>query len=272
MDKKLIVCGDSFSIGIGCLDLENEPYGSLLSKKLDIPLINLAKGSSTNMSIFLQAKYAVEKLATTDDIIIVSNTSYDRVEWFPFDTKIDKPELSNTDVNYHQYAPYGFNSYYPKGAPNRIQLENPMKNDSDYNGYMFTENFAGVIDYWENFRKDKNPSGYYERFTFEDDKRIKTLYDYATLIHDSRINRIYSIAVLGMAHQLLKRAGIKHLILTHEVDVYSQTIDLDNLVTVDWGQLSVNYPDKVETYHTSPEGQYIAYESVLSKLQENGWA
>jgi hypothetical protein len=272
MDKKLIVCGDSFSIGIGCLDLENEPYGCLLSKKLNIPLINLAKGSSTNMSIFLQAKYAVEKLANKDDIVIVSNTSYDRVEWFPFDTKIDQPELSNTDVNYHQYPPYGYNSYYPKGAPNRIQLENPMKDDTDYNGYMFTENFAGIVDYWENFRKDKNPSVYYDRFTFEDDLRIKTLYDYATLIHDSRINRIYSIGVLGMAHQLLKRAGIKHLILTHEIDTYSQTIDMENLAPVDWGYLSFHYPDKVETFHTSPEGQQLAYEYVLKKLQENGWA
>jgi hypothetical protein len=32
--KNLVICGDSFSIGIGCHNLETEPYGSLLAKKL----------------------------------------------------------------------------------------------------------------------------------------------------------------------------------------------------------------------------------------------
>ena len=27
--KNLVICGDSFSIGIGCHDLNNEPYGSI---------------------------------------------------------------------------------------------------------------------------------------------------------------------------------------------------------------------------------------------------
>ena len=53
--KKIVICGDSFNIGIGCRDLANEPYGQLLSKELGIPIINLAKGSSTNLSIYLQS-------------------------------------------------------------------------------------------------------------------------------------------------------------------------------------------------------------------------
>ena len=27
--KNLVICGDSYNIGIGCHDLHNEPYGSL---------------------------------------------------------------------------------------------------------------------------------------------------------------------------------------------------------------------------------------------------
>ena len=33
--QNIVICGDSFSIGIGCNDLYVEPFGSLLSKKLD---------------------------------------------------------------------------------------------------------------------------------------------------------------------------------------------------------------------------------------------
>ena len=32
--KKLVVCGDSFAKGIGCRNLETEPYGSLVANSL----------------------------------------------------------------------------------------------------------------------------------------------------------------------------------------------------------------------------------------------
>ena len=269
LTKKIIVCGDSFSIGIGCTDLATQPYGSLLSKKLKMPLINLAKGSSTNLSIYLQAKYAVENLATPGDIVMISNTSYDRVEWFPLDHSFKEQNLTNTDVNYHQYPPYGIDSYHDGKKP--VQLENPMEHDSDYDGKMFTENYMGVIDYWETFRKDDKESGYYRRFDAEPKERMKTLYDFATTVHEPRINRIYSIGVLAMAHQLLKRANINHLILTHEVAEYASYIDIQNLVNVSWGQLSLDYPDKLKTWHTGPNGHKAAFKTVLAKLKENRW-
>ena len=56
MKKSIIVCGDSFSIGIGCRDLLNDPYGCLLSKELNMPLLNFAKGSSTNLSIYFRIR------------------------------------------------------------------------------------------------------------------------------------------------------------------------------------------------------------------------
>ena len=72
---KLVVCGDSFSIGIGCHDLKNEPYGALLAKELDKDVINYSKGSSTNLSILLQVKYAIEKNPDID-LICIGVTSY----------------------------------------------------------------------------------------------------------------------------------------------------------------------------------------------------
>lgn len=265
MNKKLIICGDSFNIGIGCIDLNTEPYGTLLSNTLDRKQVNLAKGSSTNLSIYLQVEYAVKNIATSDDIVIVSHTSYDRVDWFPWDDD-SKNQITNADVNYHQYPPYGEYTYH------QILENHPMSFDSGYNGRMFTENFMGVIDFWETFRKDDKESGYYSRFINEPKERMKTLYDFATTIHDSRINRLHSIGVMTMAHQLLKKRDIKHLILTHEPMEYAKFIDEENLVELSWGKLSVDYPDEIKSMHSGPEGHIKAHDIILDKLKINGWA
>jgi hypothetical protein len=266
-DKKIVVCGDSFAVGIGCRDLLNEPVGSLLAKKLNRPMVNFAKGSSTNLSIFLQMQYVADHLADTTEIALIGNTSYDRVEWFPLDADFSgRAEITNEMVNYHQYPPYAPHSYIQ-------QLPNPMEDDPKYTGAMFTENYMGVIDYWENFGRKRNKpySDYYKRFEQEPKQRMKTLYDFAVGVHEPRINRIYSIGVLALGHQRLKHAGIKHLIFTQEVDAYAKYIDRENLVNISWGQLSLDYPDDLPSWHTSAEGHQVAYEKVMEKLTENGW-
>jgi hypothetical protein len=264
MNNKLIICGDSFNIGIGCRDLTIEPYGVLLANVLDRKLVNLAKGSSTNLSIYLQVEYAVKKIANEDDIVLVSHTSYDRVDWFPLDYEFGH-EITNVDVNYHQYPPYGPETYHQV-------LEHPMYDDPDYKGGMFTDNFMGVIDYWETFRKDNKYSGYYARFHNEPKERMKTLYDFATTIHDPRINRLHSIGVMTMAHQILKKNNIKHLMLTQEPNEYANFMDKENLVELSWGELSIEFPDDLPSWHTSSQGHVKAYSMVLDKLKENGWA
>jgi hypothetical protein len=265
MSKKLIICGDSFNIGIGCIDLHTEPYGVLLANNLERELFNLAKGSSTNLSIYLQAEYAVKNIASEDDIVLVSHTSYDRVDWFPMDYKFGH-EITNVDVNYHQYPPYRAETYH------QVLDKHPMQDDPLYKGGMFTENYMGVIDFWETFRKDDKYSGYYARFQNEPKERMKTLYDFATTIHDPRINRLQSIGVMTMAHQLLKKHNIKHLMLTQEPEEYAKYMDEENLVRLSWGELSVKYPDEIKTWHTGPDGHNEAYNIVLTKLKENGWA
>jgi hypothetical protein len=262
--NKLIICGDSFNIGIGCPDLHKEPYGSVLADTLGLDLVNLAKGSSTNLSIYLQAEYAVNNIATENDIVLISHTSYDRVDWFPWDDD-NRNYITNADVNYHQYPPYGENTNY------QILENHPMANDINYNGRMFTENFLGVIDYWETFRKDDKESGYYSRFKDEPKERMKTLYDFAITIHDTRINRMHSMGVITMAHQLLKNKNIKHLILTGDVVGYSKLIDRKNLVDVCWETLSLKHPDELKTLHTGPEGHNEAARLIMNKLIQNEW-
>lgn len=270
MDKKqIIMCGDSFSAGIGCKDLINDPAVALVAKELNKPYFNLAKGSSTNLSIFLQVKYAVEKLASTTDLVLIGNTSYDRVDWFPLDMTFSSGEISMTDVNYHEYPPFMPGSYVVPGG--FINPHHPMENDADYSGKMFTENYMGVIDYWENFGSKNIPNNYYKRFDNEPKERMKTLYDFATQIHEPRINRIFSIGVLTMAHNLLKNAGINHLIFTQEPNAYANYIQAENLVEISWGQLSLDYPDTIGSWHTSEQGHQVAANRVLEKLKLNGW-
>lgn len=268
MNKKIIICGDSFAKGIGCRNLDTEPYGSKLSAQLGMPLVNLAKGSSTHLSIFLQAKYVVDNFADSAGLVIVTNTSYDRIEWFPWDYDNPARELTNTDVNYHEYPPYMKGSYVVEdfnGCPH------PLIEDVRYEGKMFTENLMGVIDFWETYGSKGVIGNYYHRFKDEPLERMKVLYDYAGQIHNPIINRLHSIGLLTMAHQLLSKAGIRHLIGTQEIEAYSAFIDRSNLVNIDWGQLALDYPDDLPTWHTSAQGHEVASNIVIDKLKENGW-
>jgi hypothetical protein len=267
--KQIAICGDSFSVGIGCRDLINEPYGQLLGKHLKRPVVNLAKGSSTHLSILLQAKYVADVWKDNIEFCFVGNTGYDRVDWFPlkaeYNTQKDNPILSNLDVNYHQYPPYGEYTYI-------TQLPNPMGNEPGYKGNMLTENIRGVIEYWENYiGKNRDCGHYYQKFVDEPNERIKTLYDYGINLMDIRITRMQSAALMTMAHNILNKAGIKHLIFSHEIDFYECSIDRKNLLYVDWGQLSLQYPDNLPSMHCNEIGQKIVYQDIINKLQENNW-
>lgn len=269
MKNSIVICGDSFNIGIGCHDLDSEPYGQLLGKTLNKKVINLAKGSSTNFSIFLQAQYARKNYSDQTDLVIISHTSYDRVDWFPLDYNFPNGDITLADVNYHQYPPYGPHTYHVKDR--EIRLPHPLANDPNYTGAMFTDNLMGVIDYWENFGNKNQHSGYYARFANEPKQRMKTLYDYGTIIHDNRINRIQTAGFMTLAHQLLKKAEINHLILTHEPAYYAKYIDSINICELSWGQLSHDFPDDLPSYHTSAAGHQVAYNIIINKLKENQW-
>ena len=266
--KNLVICGCSFARGIGCVDLNKSPFGILLSEKLNLNHISLAKGSSSNFSIYLQAKYAVEKIKDVD-LVIVSVTSYDRTEWFKEKVQnnsiwkkyeLEGGELSNTDVNYHQYPPHGENTY-------QQTIPFYMKNDKDYTGEMFTENFVGVFDYLENFVDTKKHSTYYTRFDNERPERTNVLRDYYLNISDLRIKRLYDIGMINLAHSLLKENNINHLILTED-SYYEKIIPKEKLVNVSWGELSKKYPDSLKTLHTGETGHKIVYEKIIAKLKD----
>ena len=260
--KNIVVCGDSFSIGIGCHDLHNEPFGSLLAKNLNKKLFNYAKGSSTNFSILLQVKYALENIKNID-LLCIGVTSYNRVDWFPENVDAPNP-IKLTNVNYHQYPPYGKDTY-------PYLLENPMKDDSKYTGEMLTENYYGVVDYIDNVLDGNRGAGdYFLKFKNERSERMRLLRNFYADIFNDNIQRQYDIGIITMAHNLLKSKGINHLILTSDGE-FTQYIPKKNLVNVDWYTLSKKYPDDLNTLHTSAEGQKVAYETVIKKIKQNDW-
>jgi hypothetical protein len=256
--KNLVVCGDSFSIGIGCHDLQNEPYGSLLAKELGLNLINLAKGSSTNLSISLQVKHAVDHIPNID-LLIVAPTCYHRIDWFPENAREDR-NADNFNINYHQYPPYGEGTY-------PYLLEHPMKNDSRYRGEMLTENWYGILDYVDNFL-DRNvgSSTYFSKFKKERPERLRLLKQYYLEFFDSRIQRQFDMGVIVKSHVLLKNRSIKHLVFVDDSE-YNLYIPEENRAEVSWGKLSIKYPDDLKTLHTSWEGHVEAYNTVKNKLK-----
>ena len=263
--KNIVICGDSFSIGIGCHDLHNEPYGSRLANKFDRNILNYAKGSSTNLSIFLQVKYVVENINPSDiDFVCIAPTSYNRVEWFPEDADTSDGDLKLTGVNYHQYPPYGRDTY-------QYILENPMKYDERYTGEMFTENYYGVVDYVDNVLDGKRGAGdYFAKFKNERPDRMRLLRNYYAEVFDDRIQRYYDIGVITMAYNLLENRNIKSLVLTYDAD-FKNYIPDESLVNVDWGILSKKYPDDLNTLHRSAEGHKEVFETIMKKLEKNEW-
>ena len=272
----LVVCGDSFAKGIGCRNLETEPYGSLVANSLELELVNIAKGSSTNYSIFAQVLYAIEHIDDID-LVLITSTSHDRIEWFKHNenpTKHHKDYLTNFDINYHEYPPYMPKSYLtlPEG-------EQHIMSEELYNGNVLTENLVGIIDYVHNV-VDKglhSKDGYFKRFDNEPISRIKVLYDYALQIHDPRITKMHSLGAMAMCHIALKNANIKHLIGTEPIDNCKKFvfINKNNHIVIDWLDLARKYPDDIPTLHTSVKGHKIAANIALSKIYEldrtNGW-
>jgi hypothetical protein len=263
--KKIVICGDSFSIGIGCHDLHNEPYGSRLANHFKTDIINYAKGSSTNFSIFLQVKYVIENMNPSEiGLVCIAPTSYNRVEWFPVDVDTTDGDLKLTGVNYHQYPPYGKDTY-------PYLLENPMKYDERYTGEMFTENYYGIVDYVDNVLDGKRGNGdYFVKFKNESPERMKLLRNYYAEIFDDRIQRNYDIGVITMAYNLLENRGIRCLVLSYDPD-FKNYIPEESLVNVDWGILSQKYADDLKTLHTSAEGHKEVFETIIKKLEKNGW-
>lgn len=256
--RPLVICGDSFNIGIGCRDLSTEPYGSLLATHYGLPLINLAKGSSSNFSVYLQARYAAA-MPVKPRLVIISLTSYDRGEWFPED--FEGHDLDVRDVNYHQYPPYGEGSYLPDQRP-----PHPFEGDPRYRGRMFTDQYSALWDYTDNCRG--KGGNYYARFDREPLERIELVKSYFLDVFDHNIKRDYDLGMFAFAHLMMRSRGIPHVIMSHD-DRLNEFLPAENLLRHSWFDLATKYPDDLPSAHTSPFGHRLTFGRLVDHLDRH---
>jgi hypothetical protein len=111
-------------------------------------------------------------------------------------------------------------------------------------------------------------STYFSKFQNERPERMRLLKQYYLEFFDSRIQRQYDMAVIIKSHVLLKNKNIKHLVLTNDTE-FDMYLPQENLVDVDWGKLSLKYPDDLKSLHTSYEGHIDVYDSIIKKLNKS---
>jgi len=264
MKEMMVVCGDSYNAGIGCVNMHTQAYGVVTAQHFDWDLITLARGSASNYAVHLQAMYAAELLP---HLVIIGQTSYDRLEWV-MDTHSkpahEQPTLHN--LNYHLYPPHHFpQPHHDKPMPFHLQ------DSADYKPYLLTEQVGGIDDYLTRFKK--NPGfPYYERLHTEPREKLELIRDYYVNCVDYAIKRDYDIGLLLQAYTFLKRKGINCLILTRDIGLFGKFIDQADLMHQDWWYLSNIYPDTIGSMHTSEIGHQDTADRLIAKIKENNLA
>lgn len=263
---KIVICGDSFAIGIGVQDLLTDAWGPIISKEYKKEVINFAKGSSTNYSISLQADYAIENIQNID-LLIISDTCEHRINFFKYEEHIarssnswNNSNISNLDINYHEYPPYGPGTYHQT-------ISHPYINNPEYKGTLNTENWYGVVEYTDRLlEKEDTSSTYYKKFK-EDDERLLLLRDYYFKISDTQIQRKQDVGCLLYSYLKAKKLNIP-VLMAMEKDEIKDLIPFQDYVDLSWGQLALKYPDTIGTLHTSEEGQSVAAAKVIEHIDK----
>ena len=238
-DKKtIVVCGDSFNYGIGCVNLHTQPYGVLTAKHYDWNLIRLARGSASNYTIHLQAKYTAT-MNPKPHLVILGTTSIDRLEWLATGTSFDRQPCLE-DINYHLYPPHFHNpplhdapmDYYLKGNPN-------------YRPKILSEQMVAIPDYLHHVKIKGMALDYYTRLHTESVEKLELINDYYFDIFDSLIKRDYDMGVISMAYRMIKKAGINCIICTQEPLFKDMVDDERDYFFPDWGRCTDTWPDSV---------------------------
>ena len=254
--KRLVVCGDSFNCGIGCLDLFTEPYGVLLAEKLGYELIMLARGGASNYAAHLQAEYAVKHLNA--DLIIIGTTSYDRVDWVSEVRDKGITDLTALNINYHQYPPYN-GEYNGKRPPDFY-----FKNHPGYNPALLTEQVGG-IDYYLDKKNKIGNTDYFKRFHTEPREKLQMLVDAYVQTTYEPIKQQYDIGVILKAYMKAQQKGIRTIVLTDSSELI-ELINKDDILTMSWFQLSTIYPDTIGSGHAGPGAHVEVAEKLFKKF------
>jgi hypothetical protein len=258
VSKKFVVCGDSFSAGIGCVDMYTQPYGILVARHFNAEPIILARGSASNYAIYLQALHAAD-MEIKPDLVIIAQTSYDRIEWVREDRQLHlNARLEN--LNYHLYPPHQIaQPHHDSPMPFYLQ------GSGDYNPVILSEQIGGIDDCIKSRKKGTNVSKYYMRLRTEPTEKLELIRDYFVNIVDDAIKKDYDIGLLLQAYTYVVRKGIDCIVLTHEPKI-NNYIDDKDIMFQDWYIMSKNYPDTIGSMHTSEEGHRDTADRLVTKI------
>lgn len=254
--EKLVICGDSFNYGIGCMDCNTQPYGVLLAKHFNLDLIRLARGSASNYAIYLQGEYAA---TLNPKIVILGTTSTDRFEWVAENKKLtSKPSLNN--LNYHDYPPH----HMPLNKHDE-PMDYFLKNDSNYDPMILTEQIPAIFEY-RKLKRENGMYNYYRRLHTEPLDKLEKIENYYVTAFDSEIKADYDRGVILMAYRKLKNKNIKVLILSADANYIDYVDDASDFYLIDWASLILDYPDKVDSGHISEEGHSLIASNLKNFL------
>jgi len=262
VNDTLVICGDSFNYGIGCTNLYTQPYGILTAKNIGMECIRLARGSASNYTIQLQGIYA-SKMKPVPKLVILGTTSYDRVEWVAEGKKLSEPP-SLENLNYHQYPPH----LLPQplhDAPMPWHLEK----DSAYEPKILSEQVVVFQEYFKQLKT--NNSSYYKRLQTEPKSKLEIIDRYYFEIYNEWIKRDYDVGVIMLAYRQLKKAGINCIIAGPDYKYLDFVDDVQDFFPIDWGSLSKEYPDTINSLHTSEVAHALIANKLTRHIKINGF-
>jgi hypothetical protein len=261
--KKIVVCGDSFNVGIGLVDMEKQRYGQLVADELGHELVMLARGSASNYAVFLQGMYASE-MTPKPNCVIICVTSYDRIEWLE-DEFEDHVTLDLSHLNYHLYPPHHHPQPHHDGP-----LDFYFKDKVGYNPKLLTEQVGAIPDYLSLLDK-KNPAGYYQRLHSQSPEKLKMLMEhYLTVWSNNSIKPDYDRGLILSAYTKITNSGVNCLVLSSDRK-FDTLIPKKDLIYHNWGQLTMLYPDTIGSHHADYPAHEITAKMIIERMLENGY-
>lgn len=265
MKNLMVVCGDSFNYGIGCVNLHTQPYGVLTSEFFNWDLIRLARGSASNYTIYLQGKFAAE-MQRKPHLVILGTTSTDRIEWLATGEKLHKPP-SLTDVNYHLYPPH-----HQAPPCHDAPMDFHISNNPQYSPKILSEQVVAFDEYIA-ARKNSLPNlGYYERLHTESVRKIELINQHYFEITNSFIKRDYDNGVIMLAYRELKKKGINCIIASNDTAFFRHAVDEErDYFNPDWLKCIATWPDSVGSMHTGEDGHADVANRLIKHIQDESF-
>lgn len=260
MADTLVICGDSFNYGIGCTNLYTQPYGVLTANNLGLECIRLARGSASNYTIHLQGMYAA-RMTPKPKLVILGTTSYDRVEWVAEGKELNSPPILE-NLNYHQYPPH-----YMAQPLHDAPMPWHLSNDKSYDPKILSEHVVVFREYFKQL--NKGHTEYYKRIQSEPKPKLEIIDQYYFEIYNEWIKRDYDVGVIMLAYRQIKKAGIPCIIVGPDYKYCDFVDDRKEFYPIDWATLSKEYPDKVNSLHTSEEAHKLIAQGLTHHIQIN---